>query len=429
MKSKFVLIKNAVFYFIVLVILSGYVLISCNGEDEPKVPPVYWDVTFISNGGMPPLGDMTGVLNGTTIPEPKPFTHNENSNLEDRMYIFKGWFSDNTFNNKWDFSKDKVTKHTNLFARWVIDVGPMAGNWTVAGNASSVVEIDPDTGYFKMITTPPLQSVQGTVAARTGVYNADTNMVTGRVTVDRSMISNDGINWGNGMGQVSYFYSVDITSNVLKIWDGYGPHVLQNPGDGNIIKFVDINDQVGVFHVVEPETDYTLKIWARGGNMGISILSGVDRFSVYNIASVENCGGTLLGEFFNWQPPASTWTMREFKISIPEDDTLLLFGIRNWDFATRAEIGKMELYRGHDSAITGENLWINPYFLSDGVTTSVAHNVDNGHVTMNQISYGAWYQIHWKTFLTVVTGDSVHPGLITSQTLVGNLSDFGTFAK
>jgi len=68
-----------------------------------------WTVTFNSNGGTA-VSSKTDVLNGDATTAPTPPTRTG--------YTFDGWYKEQTFVNKWDFSNSKVTANTTLYARW-----------------------------------------------------------------------------------------------------------------------------------------------------------------------------------------------------------------------------------------------------------------------------------------------------------------------
>ena len=75
--------------------------------DKDIVKPTYPTVTFVSNGGSDV--DAKTVENGKTISAPAAPTKNG--------YIFAGWYTDGTLNEKYDFS-NSVTDDMTLYAKW-----------------------------------------------------------------------------------------------------------------------------------------------------------------------------------------------------------------------------------------------------------------------------------------------------------------------
>ncbi|WP_230496022.1 S-layer homology domain-containing protein, partial [Pseudoneobacillus rhizosphaerae] len=73
-----------------------------------------YTVSFNSNGGSA-IAPVTTNYN-TTITAPTPPTR--------AGYIFKGWYKDAEFKTAWDFSTDKITNNTTLFASWTEIVTP-----------------------------------------------------------------------------------------------------------------------------------------------------------------------------------------------------------------------------------------------------------------------------------------------------------------
>ncbi|HBN56945.1 MAG TPA: hypothetical protein DD414_09230, partial [Lachnospiraceae bacterium] len=71
-----------------------------------------YSVVYDSQCGTP-VDTLTGMKEGDTIPEP-------NDPRRDG-YIFEGWFKEKSCENLWNFSSDKVTGNTILYAGWSVD--------------------------------------------------------------------------------------------------------------------------------------------------------------------------------------------------------------------------------------------------------------------------------------------------------------------
>lgn len=88
--------------------------------EEPGEPVPTFTVTFDLNGktGTGPER-YSGVPYNTTIEEP--------ANAIAGDYTFAGWYKDKACTNLWDFSKDRVTANTTLYAKWIM-LGPFTIN-------------------------------------------------------------------------------------------------------------------------------------------------------------------------------------------------------------------------------------------------------------------------------------------------------------
>ncbi|MFA9378175.1 MAG: InlB B-repeat-containing protein [Lachnotalea sp.] len=86
--------------------ISSIVITDPTEPTDPVVETYY--VTFNSNGG----NEVTSqkVETGTLV--------TKSDNPTKNGYTFEGWYKDSAFTTKWDFSSDKVTENTILYAKW-----------------------------------------------------------------------------------------------------------------------------------------------------------------------------------------------------------------------------------------------------------------------------------------------------------------------
>jgi uncharacterized repeat protein (TIGR02543 family) len=67
-----------------------------------------WTVTFETNLGSPVQSQELDTGDLVTAPE----------NVTKQNYVLLGWYSDTSFNNKWDFETDTVSSDLTLYAKW-----------------------------------------------------------------------------------------------------------------------------------------------------------------------------------------------------------------------------------------------------------------------------------------------------------------------
>ena len=77
---------------------------------EVKYDRNKFDVNFESNGALTTPEALTSVKYETIITKP--------SDVIKTGYTLNGWFTEETFENEWNFSTSKVTKDTSLYAKW-----------------------------------------------------------------------------------------------------------------------------------------------------------------------------------------------------------------------------------------------------------------------------------------------------------------------
>ncbi len=151
------------------------------------------DVTVNWNAGI-----ATGAPAPVSVPKGSLLAMPENS-MELKDYIFEGWFKDVTLEIPWDFSKNVVTGHTTLYAKWVEefylnDFNTETGSWVAANGAVfSAVSLvnDPDAldgkalsirnvaqSHRAVVCTDAGKMENGTIEMRVKVTSADANAPT-----------------------------------------------------------------------------------------------------------------------------------------------------------------------------------------------------------------------------------------------------------
>ncbi|WPK10276.1 InlB B-repeat-containing protein [Lysinibacillus louembei] len=98
-----------------------------------------YTVTFETNGGT--TVDTATVLYGGKITKP--------ANPTNMGYTFVGWYTENTFNNEWNFATDVVTGNITLYAKW------SANPYTVTFETNGGTTIHTETAnYGEKVTKP-----------------------------------------------------------------------------------------------------------------------------------------------------------------------------------------------------------------------------------------------------------------------------------
>ena len=109
-------------------IVFAFNLISCKNDLKS---PTYYKITFNSNGGSTVLNQM--IEKGKTAYKPADPTK---ASTETTFYIFDGWYSDDSFINKFDFST-KITTDITLYAKWIDN--PITFTVTFNSNGGSYI--------------------------------------------------------------------------------------------------------------------------------------------------------------------------------------------------------------------------------------------------------------------------------------------------
>ena len=126
-----------------------------------QVDEIFWDFTFVSNGGSAVTPQ--SVANATHATEPTPPTK--------PGYTFVAWYKDIGLSMLWDFDVDVVTADTSVYARWAF------GTSTVTFDSQGGSAVASKTVLTGIIITPP------TAPTRAGYSFIDWYTEAGCVTV------------------------------------------------------------------------------------------------------------------------------------------------------------------------------------------------------------------------------------------------------
>ena len=88
---------------------NGTITLTYQGTEMQFLEKVYYTVTFETNGGTE-IGSVQ-VLNGKTVAEPEEEPGRTN-------YAFLGWYKDSAGNEPFDFTIEKITANTTIYAKW-----------------------------------------------------------------------------------------------------------------------------------------------------------------------------------------------------------------------------------------------------------------------------------------------------------------------
>ena len=88
---------------------NGTVTLTYEGTEMQFLEKMYYTVTFETNGGT--AIDSVQVLNGKTVAEPEKEPSRTN-------YEFLGWYKDSACSEPFDFTMEKITANTTVYAKW-----------------------------------------------------------------------------------------------------------------------------------------------------------------------------------------------------------------------------------------------------------------------------------------------------------------------
>ena len=172
-----------------------------------------YTVKFNTNGGST-VNDLTGVAFNTTISKPIDPTKNG--------CTFGGWFKDTALTQPWNFTTDKVTANTELYAKWIVNAPaptPTASPQITPTTTPNSTITDPTTGAIVDISGATFPAGVTSVFFNTGVMpTTGTNSKTFNVVT--TLIGNDKA-LSNLKNLVVYDLKlVDQDGNVIKSFTG-----------------------------------------------------------------------------------------------------------------------------------------------------------------------------------------------------------------
>ena len=392
--------KISFYYIKEVVLLFIFIIVLLHSSCTPNIAeiPKFYTVTFFEDGFFPcPVPNEYQAEKGSKIIEPESMTKVD--------YIFKGWYTDYNFNNKWNFDKNKVVENITLYAKWIYDTSEISGTWIKS--EEDFLQIDFETAGFYLLTPAPGVSFKG--------YILNISNENDKIGVYVEYYSTDGgITWNWGFGTL-HFDIIDENSILLST----GRPALEepeNPGDGNVIRR--INDYRGHHNAlyqlkdIKPNTEYSFRVSGKSVWYLISLFSnGIQVGSKDEICIDKNGNSILL-----CQAPidnnfgSDTWGSWANSF-ITEDDTesIMLF-LRASN--TNAQIGRMELYEcGLDDidniSVRGPSIYPDPYFL-------------------NQLS-GWYYQWAGQQYLECIPGDRGF--LVNKNNFINTLQEWGPYIR
>ena len=174
-----------------------------------------YTVKFNTNGGST-VNDLSGVAFNTTIS--KPIDPKKNG------YTFSGWFKDTALTQPWNFTTDKVTANTELYAKWIVNAPaptptPSAPPQITPTTTPTSTITDPTTGAIVDISGATFPAGVTSVSFNTGVMpTTGTNSKTFNIVT--TLIGNDKT-LRNLKNLVVYDLKlVDQNGNVIKSFTG-----------------------------------------------------------------------------------------------------------------------------------------------------------------------------------------------------------------
>ncbi len=185
-------------------------------------------MTFNSNGGSD-VASIEDLSYNASITAPIAPTKNG--------YTFVGWYKDEALNQAWDFSSEKVTTDTTLYAKWTVNTNTAytVKHWQQNLDAENYTCADTEngTGTTGASVTPAVKAYEGFTApnAQTVTIAADGSTVVNyyyiRNSYTVSLSPGTGIASVSGAGTYAYGAAVTIDADVE---DGYS---WQQWSDGN----------------------------------------------------------------------------------------------------------------------------------------------------------------------------------------------------
>jgi uncharacterized repeat protein (TIGR02543 family) len=161
-------------------VASQMLTVTVNGKSTTytiviNAVPTY-SVTFDTNGGSTVNKQSVTYNRTATVPTPAPTK---------RGYKFSGWYKEATCINAWNFTTDKVTLNTTLYAKWI------KNKYTVTFNSQGGSAVTSKIVYYNSaITAPIAPKKKGYTfggwykeATCINVWNFTTNKVTGNTTL------------------------------------------------------------------------------------------------------------------------------------------------------------------------------------------------------------------------------------------------------
>ena len=167
--------------------------------------PNIYQVTFNTNGGNP-VPEKQFIENMGKISEPQ--------NVIKENYIFEGWYTEETFDNRWDFQNDTITAQVILYAKWVIN--PVFGDFYI--DCIDYSGISYTGGVLTISSSGPY-----TIGMKSGVTSTTTNRivvasgVNADITLSNINIDVSGTNFASAFNMTGAEVNLTLVgNNILK---------------------------------------------------------------------------------------------------------------------------------------------------------------------------------------------------------------------
>ena len=357
--------------------------------EDTTIKAVYksvYTVTFNSNGGTEIVN--VNIVDGETIAQPTPPSM--------KGYGFDGWYIDEEFTTKWNFTTDKVISDITLYANWIMNTytvtftgfnGGVIGTQNIAYGESATAPQAPDVeGYtfkgwdktFDKIT----ESI--TVAA---VYEINKYTVT--------FVDHDGKEIGTL--KVKHGQAAEAPENpvregyTFKRWDKEFDNIIEDTTIKAVYEikkytviFVDWNDTVlktqeniphgspALAPAVPVRQGYTFKSWDKAfdiitGNITVKATYTAHKHSIY----FHSMGGSSIASMMDID--------RDSKITKPE------MPIRNgYDFAGWYKDYACTVPWDFEADVVKGNTTLFAKWVAKSYTISVNQNITGGSITANE---------------------------------------------